>query len=951
MKKIALLALTFVSCTVSIAASEKWGWVTLIAPQNSTTVTLLDTNSNVVKTWTNLPGQTGYSCYLTPGGFLWRSVKTNNPNFSGGGLCGRVQKIDWNGNVLFDYTISNANEISHHDICPMPNGNVLLIVYEKKTGTQMTAAGCTSNVSKLLEKIVELQPTGPSTANIVWQWNLFDHLCQNTNPNAANYVSSIVQNPQLMNVNYKANLSDWWHMNGIDYNQALDLIVVSAHNTNELYVIDHSTTTAEAAGHTGGIHGKGGDFLYRWGNPAAYDAPGTANFNVIHDAHWVPDNCPNAGWLVGFNNKGISNNHSCVDLINAPWNGSQYIFTPGQPIPPATYNKRIAYTNASGNAGYSSNMSNSQQLPNGNTLICLGIGGYVYEIDSNGNKLWQYTSNTNMAQASRYSRCFIQNPKVTITNIAPAVCPGGTLTLQTSVTATAVNSFTYNWSPATGLSSATVANPMVSGITQPTTYTVTVSTGECTATASVTVGVLTPPNANAGNDVTVAYGQSVTLTASGGVSYVWNNGANTPSITVSPGSTTIYTVTVTDSQGCTASDQVTVYVSGGGLSVSATASPQTICAGASVQLDALPSGGSGNYTYTWSSTAGSWSSTSKNPVANPAANTIYTVTVNDGNSTASASVSVTVHPLPPVSAGNDVVITAGNSVTLTASGAITYQWSNGAQTASHNVTPSVTTTYSVTGYDTNGCSASDEVVVFVSGGPLSVTITSTSDTICLGEASQLFAHAQGGSGIYAYQWASSPAGLNSTLSDPYINPSQTTVYSVTVSDGNSTASASYPVVVLPLPPAPTITLNDTILVSSSPVNNQWFYYGSPISGATGQTLDPTLDGSYQVQVTDSNGCASPISEPFEYIHTSVGTADVNSESTNLYIHVQEQKIAVTGLQHDAGIRMALYDNAGRCVRNVSAPEIFVGDLAEGIYLTIVSNRDVILRRQLCFIRK
>lgn len=927
--------------TYTASAAEKWGWATLIAPQNSTTVTLLDTNSSVIKTWTGLSGQTGYACYLMPGGYLWRSVKTSNSSFSGGGLCGRVQKVDWNGNILFDYTISNSTELSHHDICPMPNGNVMLIVYEKKTGTQMTAAGCTSSVAKQLEKIVELQPTGTNTANIVWQWNLYDHLCQNTNSNGANYVSSIVQNPQLMNVNFQANMSDWWHMNGIDYNAELDLVVVSAHNMHEMYVIDHSTTTSQAAGHTGGVRGKGGDFLYRWGNPAAYGANGTKIFNVIHDAHWIPNDCPKAGWLVGFNNQGVSSTQSCVDMFQTTWNGTQFVFTTGQQIPPATYGKRIACTNASGNNGYSSNMSNSQQLPNGNSLISLALSGYVYEVDSNNNKLWQYSlASGNIAQASRYSRCFIQNPSVSITNNAPSVCAGSTtpLALNTTASATAVSNFTYSWSPATGLSSTSVANPSVTNISQPTTYTVTMSTGECTATASVQVGTLPSPPANAGNDVTISSGQSTTLTATGGTSFVWSNGAATASTIVNPTSTTTYTVTVTNAQGCSATDQVVVTVSGGVFTVTALTSDNEICEGDQVQLDAVPSGGSGNYTYTWSSIPVGFASTAKNPNTSPAVNTVYTVVASDGSATASASVSVTVHSLPLVSAGNDVSISSGSSTVLTASGATSFVWSNGPATASQTVTPASTTTYSVTGTDANGCTASDAVVVTVTGGPLSVNIALDFDTICDGEAAQLFANASGGSGTYGYNWSSNPAGLSSTLYNPYINPSQTTVYTVTVSDGSTTVTATKTLVVLALPAKPSITVNDTLLVSSSATNNQWFYYGNPVSGGTGQILDPTIDGSYQVQVIDPNGCASPLSEPYEYIAAHVGISHLMDSKIVLYPNPTESIVYVKGVEQFSSFSLRLFDGVGQRVLEIyNSSALDVSALSAGVYAVHINT--------------
>lgn len=840
--------------------AQQWGYATLIAPQNSTTVTLLDTASTVIKTWTGLTGQTAYSSYLMPGGYLWRTVKTTNGSFSGGGLAGRVQKVDWNGNIVFDYTVSSTTEISHHDICPMPNGNVLLIVYVKKTAAQMTAAGASSASARQLEKVIELHPTGTTTATIVWQWEVYDHLVQNTNASAANYQSSIVNNPQLLNVNLNV-ATDWMHMNGIDYNATLDQIAVSSHNLNEIYIIDHSTTTAQAATHSGGNGGKGGDFLYRWGNPANYGATGTKIFNVVHDAHWVPADCPRGGWLGGFNNQGVSNTASAVDLFQPPLSGYNYTLTTGQAYTPSTYGYRHAVN------GYSSNMGNSQQLPNGNMLICVATAAKVYEIDANNNQLWVYQGTGSIPQASRYARCYIENPSLATTTATSTICAGATVTLNTSVTATNATGYTYAWSPAAGLSSTTSAAP-VANPTATTTYVVTMTTaGGCTATTSMLVNVNAAPSADAGNNVSISSGQSSTLTATGGTSYAWSTGGNTASITVSPIQTTTYTVTVTNANGCTASDQVIVTVTGSTpLSAAATASASTVCSGTSVQLSATAAGGNNNYSYAWTSTPAGFSSTLANPTVNPTANTVYNVVVSDGTSSVNASVTVTVNAAPIANAGNDVTINAGGSTSLAASGGTSYVWSNGATTATITVTPSATTIYTVTATGSNGCTASDQVTVSVTNGgsTLAVSISATDTIICNGDAVQLFANATNGTGTYTYSWTSNPSGFTSTLSNPYVNPTQSTIYTVVVNDGTSTVTTTFVLAVNPLPATPVITMNGSVLTSSSSTNNQWFYYGNPIVGEVGQIFNAVNTGSYQVQVTDANGCSSILSDPVQY---------------------------------------------------------------------------------------
>lgn len=406
--------------------AQQYPGYTLYSIQNTGTTYLIDTAGTTYHTWTHSSANTGYSSYLMPGGILWRTVKATT-TLTGGGMTGRIQKVDYAGTVLWDYTYSSSTYCLHHDICPLPNGNVLVISYDVKTSTQVAAAGGTYSGTMWSEKIMEIQPTGTSTGTVVWQWNLWDHLVQNTNASAANYQTSIVNHPELMNINYSPQ-KDWFHMNGVDYNPMLDQIALSSHNMNMWMIIDHSTTTAEAAGHTGGNAGKGGDFLYRYGNPASYGATGSTVLNVTHDAHFIPEGVPNAGRLVGFNNKGVSSTQSAVDQIDLPSNAYNYNITLGSAYAPSAYTQRHACT------GYSSNMGSSEQFPNGNTLVCLATAGVMYEIDPAGTTLWSKTVTGNVPQAHHYNDCFISNPAPAIPTISEST---GTLT-STSAT-------TYQW--------------------------------------------------------------------------------------------------------------------------------------------------------------------------------------------------------------------------------------------------------------------------------------------------------------------------------------------------------------------------------------------------------------------------------------------------------------------------------------------------------------------------
>ena len=224
------------------AGSLDDGYV-LFAPNNSTTTYLIDKCGKQIKTWPSTY-KTGQSCYLLPNGTLLRTGNTMNTTFTAGGTGGIIQKIDWNGTVTWSFSVSNATKCQHHDVKALPNGNILIIAWELKTNTQAIASGRNPSLVPTTiwsEQILEVQPSGTNGGTIVWEWHLWDHLVQeydNTKPNYGTVASS----PKLLNINYNASATttDWIHMNAIDYNPELDQIVMSSHNLNEIWIIDHS---------------------------------------------------------------------------------------------------------------------------------------------------------------------------------------------------------------------------------------------------------------------------------------------------------------------------------------------------------------------------------------------------------------------------------------------------------------------------------------------------------------------------------------------------------------------------------------------------------------------------------------------------------------------------------------------------------------------------------------
>ena len=292
----------------------------------------------------------------------------------------------------------------------------------------------------------------------------------------------------------------------------------------------------------------------------------------------------------------------------------------------------------------------------------------------------------------------------------------------------------------------------------------------CSSVDEVTVTVNTVPTVSAGEDVTIGPGESVNLTAVGATSYSWSNGETGESITVTPTQTTTYTVVGT-SNGCSAEDEVTVFVVG---NVAASINGNdTICQGESTTLTAL-----GGDNFLWNT-----GDTTPSITVNPNQTMTYSVEVSDnfGNSD-TAEITIIVNPIPQANAGEDQSICSGESVTLTASGGSSYLWNNGATTQSITVSPNQTTTYSVE-VSNNGCSSVDEVTVLVTNLP-ELQITGNT-TVVYGESTTLTV-----SGAESYSWST---GENSNSIT--VQPETTTTYEVTGFVNNCFTSASVTVIV------------------------------------------------------------------------------------------------------------------------------------------------------------
>jgi hypothetical protein len=218
-------------------------------------------------------------------------------------------------------------------------------------------------------------------------------LIQDFAPSKANY-GNVAAHPELVNPGADGGQipSFWNHMNALYYHAAFDQIILSVRGNSEVWVIDHSTTTAEAAGHTGGRYGKGGDLLYRWGNPIMYRAGTRSDQKLFqqHDAQWIDEGCPGAGDMLVFNN-GLGRNYSTADEFTPPVDANgNYSLTSGEAYGPGDFT--WTYKANPPSALYADAISSAQRLPNGNTLICDGTHGTFLEVTVTGETVWKYVN-------------------------------------------------------------------------------------------------------------------------------------------------------------------------------------------------------------------------------------------------------------------------------------------------------------------------------------------------------------------------------------------------------------------------------------------------------------------------------------------------------------------------------------------------------------------------------
>jgi Arylsulfotransferase (ASST) len=368
-------------------ASAQGGDYLLYAPSGSTLTYLIDSSNNIAHQW---PSQydAGQSAFLQPDGSIVRPGSINdvdpdnrfvaayreghNTTFQVGGSLQRISK---DGEVLWSFKYYGDDFAPHHVATVMPNGDLLMPVWRYFSEDQSLALGRDpkhlSSGGLWIDSLVEIRPTGTSGGEVVWEWRASDHLIQDFDSTKADF-GKLAEHPERIDVNYGRGLNvpeDFMHVNSAFYVAELDQIVFTSYHYSELWVIDHSTTTEQAAGGTGGRYGHGGDLLYRWGNPWVYGHDDTGAFllSAVHDPKWLA----NSRHFIMYDNdiadfgRKLKGGDSMVVEIEPPMApdgsyelGADGVYGPAQPVLAADLGVQA------------SSVGTAQRLADGRTLSC-----------------------------------------------------------------------------------------------------------------------------------------------------------------------------------------------------------------------------------------------------------------------------------------------------------------------------------------------------------------------------------------------------------------------------------------------------------------------------------------------------------------------------------------------------------------------------------------------------
>jgi hypothetical protein len=386
---------------LTYAPAQSFPGFNLVFPHGQGTVWLLNACGEVVHRWDDALNRVpGNAVRLQPNGDLLvcynRRGSATDPIWAGGG--GQwVELRSWDNELKWSFALNNASARLHHDAIMLPDGHVLMIAWENKTPEEAIQAG--RDPALITEDALwpdYILEYAPELDSVVWRWHAWDHLVQEHDPTKDNF-GLVRDHPGRIDLNhiYISGQADWMHVNAIDYHPGLDLIMLSVPHFDEIWFIDHSTTMAESAGSSGGYWRKGGDIIYRWGNPRAYGRGDSTDQQVFfgHDCHWIDDfvgpEHPHYGQVAFFNNRvGVERSRADIfapvaDTLTRTFGMIGNVWGPARPADTLQHPESPFLM-------WSSGLSSYQLLPNGNTLILVGRSGYAFELTPDNAIVWEY---------------------------------------------------------------------------------------------------------------------------------------------------------------------------------------------------------------------------------------------------------------------------------------------------------------------------------------------------------------------------------------------------------------------------------------------------------------------------------------------------------------------------------------------------------------------------------
>jgi predicted Rdx family selenoprotein len=332
---------------------------TLYTSEPDYTIYLIDNDLNVVNEWYAdcKPKSMGY--LLSDSTLVYPCQQDELVIDPTSAASGRIIKFDWDGNVLWDWQCDWEYQL-HHDIEPLPNGNILAIAKEDIDGFRP-------------DVILEIEPVGLNDANLVWSWKVSEHM------------SEELDNPYTFYTHADYNQLDWNHFNAINLNE-YGKILLSSRNWGEIYVIEW---------------GGNNDLLYRWGNPQNYGRDGEQILFAPHGVNQIPIGYPGEDNIILFNNmdiQGGDNDNSVVMEFTPPTDyyiEDEESFGPTEPT--WTFEEDF----------FSQKQSGAFRLPNGNTFVSVSQSGDMFEVTYGGEIVWEHQTQGVFARAQKYSMDYL----------------------------------------------------------------------------------------------------------------------------------------------------------------------------------------------------------------------------------------------------------------------------------------------------------------------------------------------------------------------------------------------------------------------------------------------------------------------------------------------------------------------------------------------------------------